>query len=576
MDVSIDLGSTAAIDKLGTDTNQSNDDQTTSENISSSTIEEESPINQNALSKYFGKPEVDQKDDFFDSFPVQGPEDEHTHTRHRTISTSHEEKVCFEYEDRPASNPPLEVDQLKDFESFEGNEAESDPISENHLIQSHPLSESVSSHDTLPHIEDIKFDMGFNDGMYEAWIFNESTQKVLASIMADPNYVVNEQDLTKPCVLIEETITDPITDLMQKYNKTDRAPTLSLNDVQPDLAGLKKLLAGQAYRSAFNLTTHLLTAVGQGSDGWKSSETRHTPYTIQLWYTRIALLVKLRLYSLAETECHQFAFFEKPDLCYEFYCNDPDTNGRGSMVPFSMRILSAQLPQYLGKVDEGLERLSSILKVVRKISSNLLNGLAEDGSGLQLTEERRNASIQLWNRREVSVLHAMANALLSCKDYPAALSVYREILDLDRNNEDSIFSCMGRVYIMAGDIKRAEEYFKKSSVDTYINQGLLSIGKSDFNMASNWFSKAGRSEYVAANNLAVCQLYNGKLCSALELLQTLVDEDPIQCLHEGILFNLCTLYELESSLPWSKKSRLLSIVNEHKTDGFMTASLKLP
>lgn len=411
--------------------------------------------------------------------------------------------------------------------------------------------------------------------MYEAWIFNENTQRVLASIMADPNYIVDEKDLTKPCVLIEETITDPITDLLHKYNKTERAPALSLGDVPNDLTGLKKLLAAQAYRSAFNLTTHLLTAVGQGADGWKSSETRHTPYTVQLWYTRIALLVKLRLYSLAETEYHQFASFEKPDLCYEFYCNDPDTNGRGSMVPFSMRLLCAQLPQYLGKVDEGLERFSSILKIVRKISSNLLNGLAEDGSGLQLTEERRNASIQLWNKREISVLNAMGNALLSCKDYPSALSVYREILDLDRKNQDGVYSCMGRVYLMAGDVKRAEEYFKKSSIDVNINQGLLSIGKNDFNAASNWFSKAGKKDYIATNNLAVCQLYNGKLCLALELLQTLVDEDPNQCLHEGILFNLCTLYELESFQPMGKKGKLLSMVNVHKTDGFMTASLKL-
>lgn len=181
MDVSIDLGSTATIDKLGTEINPPNDDQNSSENIISDIIEgillhlalfiskfnnviffnlEEKPGNQNALSKYFEKSEADKRDDFFDSFPAQSNEDEHTHMRHRTISTSHEEKVCFEYEDRSTDNPPLEVDQVKDFESFEGNELENDPISENHLIHSHPLSESVSSHDTLPHIEDIKFDMG--------------------------------------------------------------------------------------------------------------------------------------------------------------------------------------------------------------------------------------------------------------------------------------------------------------------------------------------------------------------------------------------------------------------------------
>lgn len=75
--------------------------------------------------------------------------------------------------------------------------------------------------------------------------------------------------------------------------------------------------------------------------------------------------------------------------------------------------------------------------------------------------------------------------------------------------------------------------------------------------------------------MAVCALYMGKLKEAIDTLETLVTTDPQKYLHEGLLFNLCTLYELESSHAMQKKQSLLSLVSQHKNNGFNVACLKM-
>ncbi len=43
-------------------------------------------------------------------------------------------------------------------------------------------------------------------------------------------------------------------------------------------------------------------------------------------------------------------------------------HGLGSMVPFSMRVLHAELPQYLQKPQETLDRLHGIKSICQKVT----------------------------------------------------------------------------------------------------------------------------------------------------------------------------------------------------------------
>jgi hypothetical protein len=76
--------------------------------------------------------------------------------------------------------------------------------------------------------------------------------------------------------------------------------------------------------------------------------------------------VKLRSFSLAEVESEPFGDLDHPDLYFQFY---PELYGgrMGSMVPFSFRLLLAELPQYLTKHQEALSRLHVLLATVRKV-----------------------------------------------------------------------------------------------------------------------------------------------------------------------------------------------------------------
>lgn len=87
---------------------------------------------------------------------------------------------------------------------------------------------------------------------------------------------------------------------------------------------------------------------------------------LQLWFTRIALLVKLRSWSVAWAESEPWWDLDKPDLYFQFYSEL--YGGRpGTIVPFSFRLLLAELPQYVHKPQEALKRLFSTLSVVRKV-----------------------------------------------------------------------------------------------------------------------------------------------------------------------------------------------------------------
>lgn len=79
----------------------------------------------------------------------------------------------------------------------------------------------------------------------------------------------------------------------------------------------------------------------------------------------------------------------------------------------------------------------------------------------------------------------------------------------------------------------------------------------------------------ASNNAAVCLLYLGRLKESLGQLEGLVQEDPALYLHESVLFNLTTMYELESSRSTQKKQALLEAVSCREGDSFNTQCLKL-
>lgn len=73
------------------------------------------------------------------------------------------------------------------------------------------------------------------------------------------------------------------------------------------------------FRAAINLTSRLLTIYGQGR-GRTGHPSKHSPHSLQLWFTRIALLVKTKNFAVAQKEAEPFGQLDKPDIFYKV-CN---------------------------------------------------------------------------------------------------------------------------------------------------------------------------------------------------------------------------------------------------------------
>lgn len=91
---------------------------------------------------------------------------------------------------------------------------------------------------------------------------------------------------------------------------------LTADDVTQDERGLRQLIEAGCFRSAVNLTGRLLTIYGQGY-GRAGQPAKHTPHSLQLWFTRFALLLKLGQYDLCQSEAEPFGQLNRPDVYFQ-------------------------------------------------------------------------------------------------------------------------------------------------------------------------------------------------------------------------------------------------------------------
>ncbi|XP_059973144.1 trafficking protein particle complex subunit 12 [Mesoplodon densirostris] len=431
------------------------------------------------------------------------------------------------------------------------------------------------------------------DRRNDAWIPGEATRNVLISVTTQQysTVFVDKEDLTMPGLKFDNIQGDAVKDLMLRFlgeKAAAKRQVLNANSVEQSFVGLKQLISCKNWRAAVDLCGRLLTAHGQGY-GKSGLPTSHTADSLQLWFVRLALLVKLGLFQNAEMEFEPFGNLDQPDLYYEYYPH-VYPGRRGSMVPFSMRILHAELQQYLGNPQESLDRLHRVKAVCSKILTNLEQGLAEDGSINSMAQENRQASVQLWRSRLGRVTCSMANCLLLMKDYVLAVDAYLSVIQYYPEQEPQLLSCIGRIFLQIGDIKTAEKYFQdvekvtqkldglQGKIMVLMNRAFLHLGQNNFAEAHRCFTEILRidpANAVANNNAAVCLLYLGRLKDSLRQLEAMTQQDPRHCLHESALFNLTTMYELESSRSLQKKQALLEAVASKEGDCFNTQCLKL-
>ncbi|VDP46670.1 unnamed protein product [Schistosoma mattheei] len=275
---------------------------------------------------------------------------------------------------------------------------------------------------------------------------------------------------------------------------------------------------------------------------------------------RLALLVRTQNYKLAEHEFATFHNMEAPNFYFE-YSPQRYPGRTGSIIPFSLRLLHAELPFNLNRTNEALDRLYYLLAIIGRIQSNLEKGFREDGSISEPDLVYRQASLNLWTARKIRVLSSCLSIFLHKLDYQSALNIVRQLTHLCSDNQ-------------------------------VVLRGFCSL--------------LGRVHLQAANNLAICSLYVGRLSESIKVLENLtttgLTSQPINnsdvittastttgfstpftfnarcrrfCLHDVMISNLAVLYEVESDLATLKKVNLLKKLIEISGEPVHISSFKL-
>ncbi|KAH8378797.1 hypothetical protein KR009_001427 [Drosophila setifemur] len=377
--------------------------------------------------------------------------------------------------------------------------------------------------------------------------------------------------LISPGIHLQSDLRDPISiAVTQHLGEAELAnrKILLVDDVTQDERGLRTLINAGCYRTAVNLTGRLLTIYGQGY-GRSGQPAKHSPHSLQLWFTRLALLAKLGEFELLNTEAEPFGQLSSPDVFYDFY---PEMyNGKsGSIACFSFRLLLAELPIYLGKPHIALDRLSELHVTSREIREHYI-------------VQRNKQAEEFWQRRCERVLHSIINCGLMMKKFSMIDDIMDGILlkrtNLSKEDQRSLYSAWGRIYLQIGDIFGAEQKFAvtrrlreiNSAPDLrdLVDKGLIAVAKNDFPEAYVIFQKAlhlDSGNTMILNNMGVCLLYAGKLKDAINLYERAIHLNPQKSLNESLLVNLSTLYELESNNSKAKKFNLLRLINRYKPD----------
>ncbi|XP_037938493.1 trafficking protein particle complex subunit 12 [Teleopsis dalmanni] len=377
--------------------------------------------------------------------------------------------------------------------------------------------------------------------------------------------------LTMPGIHSPNDLPDIIADAVLKHLgevELSQRKILGVNNVTQDERGLRSLIAAGCYRAAVNLTGRLLTIYGQGY-GRTGQPAKHSPHSLQLWFTRLALLAKLGEYELLQAEAEPFDQLNRPDVYYEFY---PEMhNGKtGSIACFSFRLLLAELPIYLGNPQQAMDRLSELFVITNDISK-------------YYKHTDNEVAAEFWNKREIRVLHSFINCAIIMKKYNLIDDIIRDMIldrpELAKEERRALFSAWGRIYLQIGDIFGAEQKFAEArrlreinsapDLRDLVDKGLITLAKNDFPEAFAIFQKALHLESgntMILNNMGVCLLYAGKLKDAINLYERAINLNPQKSLNESLLVNLSTLYELESNNSKSKKLNLLRLISKYKPD----------
>ncbi|KAI6232943.1 hypothetical protein M3Y99_00954200 [Aphelenchoides fujianensis] len=342
---------------------------------------------------------------------------------------------------------------------------------------------------------------------------------------------------TMPVLKHEQPLSDEMPEAVQKL----RGQPAARPAVSSDLNGLKTLIKQGHFKAAFNLTTSLLQFMGHSATADK--RTGVTFDSLKLWNCRFQLLMSLKMHRVAVEEMSAFEELDAPDL---FFQHNPELRARGfvgSMVPFNLRLIHAEVLQFTPTPWSAWTRLSKLEAAVESI--------------LQMPELPGHAR-NVWKQRLEVVKTAEARLLYSLKARPLLLSLPIDCLQefeqsvalferiaadtADKKKAAEIQRFLVRVGMLLGNSRMIEQKAESPLLDANWTKFMRQIFTSNYEKAAECLKTADVGGTEDCNNRAVCSLYTGDVKQSMELLLSNRQLPPMP-----LLLNLYTVAELAST-----------------------------
>lgn len=312
----------------------------------------------------------------------------------------------------------------------------------------------------------------------------------------------------------------------------------SLNDICYELSSLQDLACRGSWKSILDKVARART---------QSLLTKPHEHLIYLTYNTIAL-TKLRRFTEAVTELDTLENgIDNVIYSYENYPHHyPNRNG--SMAPFSLRWLYAELPSRTGNRQETLDRFYMLLHFVREKTKN------KDSLGL---------SDDIWRKREGLVINSIISHHLSHKEFRVCLDLIKDLMsrELTPVSKAVLMSKLGYIKMQLGDLEGAkvtfglvekivnEEKKVENEMKNLVNRNkalMFMVGKDYVSAVREYQECIERddTDVVAINNKALCLMYLRDLSDSIKVLESALERVPTAALNETFVVNLCSMYEL--------------------------------
>lgn len=312
-------------------------------------------------------------------------------------------------------------------------------------------------------------------------------------------------------------------------------PPLRVSSLQPSPdTPLSDLISAGHFRSA------AIKAAQQLTSNTISPSDHNTIFP--LIYTRLSCLTLSNATTLAAQEVKALE-----DLNSSYYHDD--TTG-AHLAPWELRVLAVRL-QGMG-FNDARRGIMGYYDLGRDARLTLTT--------LKKSTDENEDFINLWEARLQDLGLRVASALIETDDLEGAA---RHLKRLDVNDELRVQ--MALLWLYLGDVEAARSCVAnpedKEEVEVNVILALAHMGDGDYAAAVPlWESLVAASatnggalaeRAMFRQNLAVCQLYLGRLPEARKHLETLIDTGLTW---KGVTFNLATIYEL-----CTERSRALKI-----------------